>query len=71
MANTPDHIDRIYSWRRVDPDGLVVAVGLSRKDALSNYGSTLRGCIAIGVGLTIATFLVGLGFARNRRDLLR
>jgi signal transduction histidine kinase/CheY-like chemotaxis protein/HPt (histidine-containing phosphotransfer) domain-containing protein len=71
MADTADRIDRIYSWRHVDPYGLVVAVGLSRKDALSNYRSTLRGCIALGAGLTIATLLVGTGFARNRRDLLQ
>jgi signal transduction histidine kinase/DNA-binding NarL/FixJ family response regulator len=71
MAATADHTDRIYSWRHVDPYGLVVAVGLSRKDALSNYRSALRGSIAIGVGLTIVTVLVGLGFARNRRDLLQ
>jgi signal transduction histidine kinase/CheY-like chemotaxis protein/HPt (histidine-containing phosphotransfer) domain-containing protein len=71
MAATADRIDRIYSWRHVDPYGLVVAVGLSRTDALSDYRSTLRGCVAIGIGLTIATVLVGMGFARNRRDLLQ
>jgi signal transduction histidine kinase/CheY-like chemotaxis protein/HPt (histidine-containing phosphotransfer) domain-containing protein len=71
MAGTPDGIDRIYSWRHVNPYGLVVAVGLSGTDVLSAYRSSFRAGVAIGVGLTIVTVLVGVGFARNRRDLLR
>jgi signal transduction histidine kinase/DNA-binding response OmpR family regulator len=71
MTGTADGIDRIYSWRRVDPYGLVVAVGFSREDALADYRSNLRGCIIIGIGLTIIAVLVGLVLARNRRDLMR
>jgi signal transduction histidine kinase/DNA-binding NarL/FixJ family response regulator len=71
MAATEDAIDRIYSWRRVDPYGLIVAVGLSRADVLAEYGRNLRGCVAIGVALTVLAVLVGMVLARNRRDLLR
>jgi signal transduction histidine kinase/DNA-binding NarL/FixJ family response regulator len=71
MAATADAIDRIYSWRRVDPYGMIVAVGLSRADVLAEYRSNLRGCVAIGLGLTVVTLLVGMVLARNRRDLLR
>ena len=71
MTDTADHIDRIYSWRHVDPYGLVVAVGLSRVDALADYRTNLRGCIVIGLGLTVATVLVGTALARNRGDVTR
>jgi signal transduction histidine kinase/CheY-like chemotaxis protein/HPt (histidine-containing phosphotransfer) domain-containing protein len=71
MADTADGIERTYSWRRVDPYGLVVAVGLSKADALSSYRSNFRGCVSIGLGLTIVTLLVGMALARNRRDLMR
>ena len=71
MADTADHIDRIYSWRHVDPYRLVVAVGLSTADALADYRSTFRDCVGIGAGLTIVTVLVGLALARNRRDLMQ
>jgi signal transduction histidine kinase/CheY-like chemotaxis protein/HPt (histidine-containing phosphotransfer) domain-containing protein len=71
MAGTIDSLDRIYSWRRVDPYGLVVAVGLSRTDVLADYRSNLRGCVSIGIGLTLVTLLVGMVLAGNRRDLLR
>jgi len=71
MAATDDHLPRIYSWRRVDPYGLVVVVGVSRDDALAGFHSNLRGCIIIGLGLTAIAILVGAALARNRRDLMR
>jgi signal transduction histidine kinase/DNA-binding NarL/FixJ family response regulator len=70
MADTADQIDRIYSWRHVDPYGLVVAVGLSTTDALADYRRTFRDGVAIGAGLTIVTVLVGIALTRNRRDLM-
>jgi signal transduction histidine kinase/DNA-binding NarL/FixJ family response regulator len=71
MTDTADHIDRIYSWRHVDPYGLVVAVGVSTAEALASYHNNLGGCIVIGLGLTVATLLVGVALARNRRDVMQ
>jgi signal transduction histidine kinase/CheY-like chemotaxis protein/HPt (histidine-containing phosphotransfer) domain-containing protein len=71
MADTADRIERIYSWRRVDPYGLLVAVGLSKADALADYRSQFRGCVSIGLGLTLITAMAGMVFARNQRDLMR
>ena len=70
MAGTMDNIDRIYSWRRVDPYGLVVVVGLSSSDALVSYQRDMHGCIALGLLLTLMTLLVTVVLARNRRDTL-
>ena len=71
MAATMDNIDRIYSWRRVDPYGLIVVVGLSSGDALASYQRDLRGCITLGLTLTLITLLVTIMLARHRRDMLR
>jgi signal transduction histidine kinase/DNA-binding response OmpR family regulator len=66
-----DPIERIYSWRRVDPYGLVVVVGLSTTDALSGYRRDMRACISIGLILTLLMLLVSAMLARNRRDIMR
>jgi signal transduction histidine kinase/DNA-binding NarL/FixJ family response regulator len=66
-----DGIERIYSWRRVDPYGLVVAVGLSTADALSDYRREMQVCVGIGVALTLLILLVNTVLARNRRDVMR
>nr|WP_294516078.1 ATP-binding protein [uncultured Rhodopila sp.] len=68
MTATPDRVDRIYSWRRVDPYGLVVAVGLSTADALAEYRRDLAGGVSVGLVLTLITLCVGWVLARNRRD---
>jgi signal transduction histidine kinase/CheY-like chemotaxis protein/HPt (histidine-containing phosphotransfer) domain-containing protein len=70
MTGDMDKVDRTYSWRRVDPYGLIVVVGLSRDDALTGYQRDLRGCIALGLVLTSMTLLVTAILARNRRDAL-
>ncbi len=59
---------RIYSWRRVEPFGLVVAVGLSTADALAEYQRDLTGCIGAGLVLTLIALSVGAVLARNRRE---
>jgi signal transduction histidine kinase/DNA-binding response OmpR family regulator len=68
MIAAQDGIDRIYSWRRVDPFGLVVAVGLSTADALAEYQRDLTGCVAAATALTLIALSVGAILARNRRD---
>jgi signal transduction histidine kinase/CheY-like chemotaxis protein len=71
ITGPQDGIDRIYSWRRVDPHGLIVAVGLSTADALAGYRRDLEGCITIGVVLTLLTLVVHGVLTRNRRDAIR
>ncbi len=71
MTGPRDGIDRVYSWRRVEPFGLIVAVGLSTADALAGYRRDLEGCIAIGIVLTLMTLLVHAALARNRNDAIR
>jgi signal transduction histidine kinase/HPt (histidine-containing phosphotransfer) domain-containing protein/AmiR/NasT family two-component response regulator len=71
MIGPQDGIDRIYSWRRVEPFGLVVAVGLSTADALAEYRRDLTGCVAAGTGLTLIALSVGSILARNRREANR
>jgi signal transduction histidine kinase/HPt (histidine-containing phosphotransfer) domain-containing protein/ActR/RegA family two-component response regulator len=71
MIGTRDGIERIYSWRRVDPFGLIVAVGLSTTDALAEYRRDLTGGVPIGLVLTLITLSVGTVLARNRRDASR
>ncbi len=66
-----DGLSRIFSWRRVDPYGLVVVVGLSTADALAPYQRDLRVYVTTGILLTLITLLVGMALARNRRDLVR
>ena len=68
MLGPLDGIDRIYSWRRVEPFGLVVAVGLSTADALAEYRRDLTGCVAAGTGLTLIALSVASILARNRRE---
>ena len=69
-TNGMDEIDRIFSWRRVDPYGLVVAVGLSSTDVLASYRRNMHAGIAIGLGLTVLTLGVSTALARNRRDVM-
>jgi signal transduction histidine kinase/CheY-like chemotaxis protein len=69
-TGTMDGIERIFSWRRVDPYGLVVAVGLSSVDALTGYRRNMQGCIGIGLGVTVLILLVSAALARNRRDVM-
>ena len=63
---TMDGIERIYSWRRLDAYRLVVIAGLSIEDALAGYREDLKGCVAIGLGLTAMTLLVSAVLAHNR-----
>jgi signal transduction histidine kinase/DNA-binding response OmpR family regulator len=68
---TANGIERIYSWRRVNPYGLLAVVGLSSADALQDYRDDLKGSVAIGVGLTILTLVIGVVLAHSRRDTIR
>jgi signal transduction histidine kinase/DNA-binding NarL/FixJ family response regulator len=71
MAATPDGVDRIYSWRRVDPYGLLAVVGLSTSDALAPFYANLKGAVAVGAGLTILTLVISIVIAHSRRDSMR
>jgi signal transduction histidine kinase/CheY-like chemotaxis protein/HPt (histidine-containing phosphotransfer) domain-containing protein len=71
MAATADGIERVYSWRRVDPYGLQAVVGLSVGDALEPFYSDRKGAVAIGLGLTILTLVISVVLAHSRRDSVR
>jgi signal transduction histidine kinase/DNA-binding response OmpR family regulator len=68
---TADGIERVYSWRRVDPYGLLVVVGIASADALKVYRNDLKGSVAIGAGLTVLTLIVAVVLAHSRRDTMR
>jgi signal transduction histidine kinase/DNA-binding response OmpR family regulator len=68
---TMDGIERIYGWRRLDTYRLVVVAGLSIEDALAGYREDLKGCVAIGLGLTAIIVLVSAVLARNRLNGMR
>jgi signal transduction histidine kinase/CheY-like chemotaxis protein/HPt (histidine-containing phosphotransfer) domain-containing protein len=70
MIATTDGIERTFSWRRIDPYGLIVLVGLSSVDALADYRRDMTVCIGIGSGLTFLTLLVSAALARHRRDVM-
>lgn len=71
MIGTTDGIERTFSWRRIDPYGLIVVVGLSSVDALTDYRRDMKFCVAIGLGLTLLTVLVSAALARRRRDVMQ
>ena len=71
MIGTADGIERTLSWRRIDPYSLIVVVGLSSADALTDYRRDKNGCIGIGIGLTLLTLLVSAALARRRREVMR
>lgn len=66
-----DHVNRIYSWRRVDPYDLIAVVGLSTNGALSDYRRHLYAGLAVGVILTIASLTVSAVLTGNRKAILR
>jgi len=70
-TDDPDRVARIYSWRRLDAYGLIVAVGLSRAAALADYERHLVGGIVLGAALTAAAGLSGIALVRNRRNMIR
>lgn len=62
-----DGLSRVYSWRRVEPYDLVVAVGLSRQDALAEHDSHVRAGFALGLGMTALVLIVVMVLQRHRR----
>ena len=70
MIGTRDGIERVFSWRRIDPYGLVVVVGLSTNDALANFRRDMPICIGLGLFVMLLTLLASTALVRNRRDLM-
>lgn len=71
MTGSRDGVERILSWRRAEPHGLVVVVGISIEDALIGFRRDRKIGIAIGAGLTGLILLVSAVLARNRRDVVQ
>jgi signal transduction histidine kinase/ActR/RegA family two-component response regulator len=58
-ADMIDRVDRIYSYRRLDKQGLVVVVGLASDDVFSQFRADVRIYLAVGAGLTVLVAMVG------------
>jgi len=58
-ASSVDNIERIYSYRRLDRQRLVVIVGLATADVYANYAKDVLTYLAVGSGLTVLVALVG------------
>ena len=70
IVSSLDHVERIYSSRRLDRYPLVVAVGLATEDVFAAYDRNKRLYVAIGILLTAASIAVALILARQRRSLV-
>lgn len=66
---TRDGVERTFSWRGVEPYGLIVAVGVSTEDALIDYRRDLNAGIAMGIAVTVLSLIVSAALARNRRQV--
>jgi signal transduction histidine kinase/ActR/RegA family two-component response regulator len=65
-----DHVDRIFSARRLDRYPLVLAVGLAAEDVFAGYQLNKWVYLAIGIVLSLACIIVGLAMLRQRQSLL-
>jgi HPt (histidine-containing phosphotransfer) domain-containing protein/PAS domain-containing protein len=70
MDATADHLSRIYGWRRLPPYGLLVAVGLSRADALRPYHTEMWVTLLIGLAMTLMAVWVSLALTCHRHALI-
>ncbi len=69
-ADFGDGHHRTYSWRRIEPYGLIVAIGLSTEDELADFHSALINSIATSIVLSLAVIMVGILLERRRRQLV-
>jgi signal transduction histidine kinase/ActR/RegA family two-component response regulator len=65
-----DHVERIFSARRVERYPLVVSVGLATQDVFAAYDRTLRLYVGAGILLSATCVIVGLVMARQRQSLV-
>jgi signal transduction histidine kinase/CheY-like chemotaxis protein len=65
-----DHVDRIFSSRRVDRYPLVLSVGLATDDVFAAYDRTRRLYVGAGILLSVACIVAGLVMVRQRRSVL-
>ena len=67
-ADMVDRLDRIYSYRRLDKQGLVVVAGLASADVFSQFRTDVQIYLAVGAGLTVLVAMVGaMLLAQGRR----
>jgi signal transduction histidine kinase/CheY-like chemotaxis protein len=64
-----DHVERIFSSRRLARYPLVLAVGLATKDVFAPYERSKRLYLAVGILVSVACTAVGLIMLRQRRSL--
>ena len=59
-TSSVDGVERIFSYRRLDRQGLAVIVGLASADVFANYAKDVVTYVAVGAGLTVLVALVGV-----------
>jgi PAS domain S-box-containing protein len=64
-----DHVERIYSFRRLDRYPLVIGVGLALHDVLAPYYLNTRLYLTVGILVSVASIIAGIVLARQRRSL--
>ncbi len=65
-----DHVDRIFSSRRLDRYPLVLAVGLASADVFAPYERNKRLYLAVGILLSLTCVAVSVVMLRQRWSLL-
>ena len=65
-----DHVDRIFSSRRLDRYPLVLSVGLATDDVFAAYDRTRRLYVGAGILLSVTCIVAGLVMVRQRQSLL-
>jgi signal transduction histidine kinase/CheY-like chemotaxis protein len=65
-----DHVNRIFSSRRVERYPLMVSVGLATDDVFAAYDRNKRLYLGVGILLSITCIAAGLVMVRQRQSLL-
>ena len=69
-ASRIDGIERLFTFRRLDKNGLAVIVGLATDEVYAPYRQDLRTYLVVGSGLTVLIALVGVVLVQQRRRLI-
>ena len=65
-----DGTERLFSYRKLDKNGLAVIVGLATDEVFATFQDDLRTYVVVGSGLTVLISLVGLVLVHQRRRLI-
>ena len=65
-----DHVERIFSARRVERYPLVLSVGLATKDVFAVYNRNKRLYLAVGIMLSLTGIMAGVFMVWQRRSVI-